>query len=1141
MNALNSKAPRKQPAVSNSLDSPLPVVLPQTPPGSTSGTPPGSVALQSAFGNAAVTRSMQESALGKQAGVPSLTTRPPAGLPLAAGSYTEEPATLASAPLAASSAASDATDGEKKKAAPAGASPSTAERTGLSGGEGGGPVPSVEIRMAAGGAPTVPTPMPEVDTTSTEGLLASLLVVPASLFPKILADVKAAAPPALAKEKADLESDFPRIQRPTGLPRRAERKTSPSQLPVSIVPALPSRADSLPGQPGQQSESDPGLALPENGPTASAEPVSEETNGGNWWDWLIDSVSRIVGGLPVSDPGLSTSAGPAPPVDLTGTADPAQTDQYQQECSLVIAEQGMDAEAATNADFGEHDIYPTVPDETLRPAYKPTAPPAVPAAALPGKPIPVGGGEAIDANMTAEISGKVNEGLSTYRKHQTAYSEESETIRSEGDLRIAQDSDAVRVEQEGLQREARVEVTAAREQWRGENLGIEADFAAQSGTARSDINQQITTQVETAGTQSEQVLTRAEEQAEKKRVAEEGRAAAEKRKAENQPRSWWQRFKGAVVSAINAIRKVVNDIIDGLRKAVKAIIAGAKAIVHGIIEAARTVIVGLIKAFGETIKGFVSIALAAFPKAAARARAWIDEKVNHAVQSVNEVADALALAADAVLDWVGAGLDAALTVVQLAFNLTLDVFENACKLVFGAIDLLAQLGELLANIVPLVRRISALIDDPTPVIDAIKAYIGSLIPGIEPLASAGALAAITFSPPPKNHWAGIWAHLHPKLSYLYSNWWEVVKTTSWTLLWPFAKDAKSGERPLFKDCEEIWRLCSAQIPKDIFSGRFSKAADGILRVQQLGASVVGMFYGWIFIGLVVGGGILGAEVGVLPGMAAGAALALEIGQGLLVATVITEGEIVAKSGYNLVFQKQTPQENDQDYERIAGSSLMLAIMGVLYLLGAVAARFGKAILSAAGKAVSAIVEVALGPRAAALLKSAFARIRAEVLAIVERFRKEGKFKLRNSGIGKGTYEGPASALHPERLAEILADLERAEVRVNPLDTGDPWTGSYSPGRKGEPGSMRVHKDVDIRTLEHEYQHFLDDRARGYPGLAYYIQNPAEMFEMERIAYNREMDLVRADPALSAEEQAAIVKELEAALEQERIRYLTPSE
>ena len=46
-------------------------------------------------------------------------------------------------------------------------------------------------------------------------------------------------------------------------------------------------------------------------------------------------------------------------------------------------------------------------------------------------------------------------------------------------------------------------------------------------------------------------------------------------------------------------------------------------------------IVGLIKAFGAFLKGIVTLALAAFPELAARARAWIDGKVNAAVDAVN--------------------------------------------------------------------------------------------------------------------------------------------------------------------------------------------------------------------------------------------------------------------------------------------------------------------------------------------------------------------------------------------------------------------------------------------------------------------------------------------------------------------------
>src|SRR5262249_41357124 len=146
---------------------------------------------------------------------------------------------------------------------------------------------------------------------------------------------------------------------------------------------------------------------------------------------------------------------------------------------------------------------------------------------------------------------------------------------------------------------------------------------------------------------------------------------------------------------------------------------------------------------------------------------------------------------------------------------------------------------------------------------------------------------------------------------------------------------------------------------------------------------------------------------------------------------------------------------------------------------------------------------------------------------------------RSSGVGASTYEGPARRLHRARFEEIIDDLERNEVEVNVVYEGDPWKGNYTPGAPGKPGAIRVHQDVDIRTLEHEYQHLLDDKAKNFPGLKYYSQNPAEAFEMERRAYTREMDLTRADPSLTPEEKEAIIKVLEGSLEGERVRYLGP--
>ena len=45
----------------------------------------------------------------------------------------------------------------------------------------------------------------------------------------------------------------------------------------------------------------------------------------------------------------------------------------------------------------------------------------------------------------------------------------------------------------------------------------------------------------------------------------------------------------------------------------------------------------------------------------------------------------------------------------------------------------------------------------------------------------------------------------------------------------------------------------------------------------------------------------------------------------------------------------------------------------------------------------------------------------------------------------------------------------------------------------------------IGALRHEYQHFLDHRAAGFPGFRSYMENPAEFARLEVRGYTREID------------------------------------
>lgn len=99
--------------------------------------------------------------------------------------------------------------------------------------------------------------------------------------------------------------------------------------------------------------------------------------------------------------------------------------------------------------------------------------------------------------------------------------------------------------------------------------------------------------------------------------------------------------------------------------------------------------------------------------------------------------------------------------------------------------------------------------------------------------------------------------------------------------------------------------------------------------------------------------------------------------------------------------------------------------------------------------------------------------------------------------------GAAQDSHREECAAILADLEAAGCRVE-FRRGQL---AYSPSR-GAAGGIILDPEASIAAWRHEYQHFLDDRDNGYPGLSYYFTNPAEYARLEQRGYEQELQLAR---------------------------------
>lgn len=825
--------------------------------------------------------------------------------------------------------------------APGGSEPSGGGDAG--GGEGG----------SEAGAPAGEGSTAVLDTSSSGGLFDSLVSVAPSSFVEMLGQARSAAPTVQQQELDQLESEFPTIEQPTGLPTQAEPPEGEAPpLDEGTAPETPPATGSEAPLPAVETDVTTGPLPASDVRTTASEPVAAEEEEGSWWDWLFDAVKRFVSQLPTVDFGLSTSAGERPQVDLSGDSDPARMKRHEEASFAEVQTGRVQADAATNADFGEHNIYPTIPTEMMRPSTVVGPPPGSKSGVAEAAPLTGEYRAALDQGAAGFVKQQVEAQAAVYKQGQATYEEQSLAIREEGQRQLDAETERTITEQVTIQTSTEALVTGQREIWREQNRLIEEQVKAQSEVQRQQTEQQVETHVRTTDTQVDDALTDAEGRAEAERVKTETSAVDLKRDAENKPRSFWDSIRGAVSDFFDSVRDAINGLFDLLRQAVELIISAAKALVRGIIELARIFVVGLIQGFGLLLKGLVTIALVAFPDTATAACEFIDGQVNGAVTAVNEAAEVLKNAADTVLTWIGDSLLFALDVMQAAFLFALDVLEFVSGVLITMMQLLYDFQSFWESMRPTIEAIVALINDPTPVIEAIKEWIGGMVAQVPGLARSITTQAITFSDPPPDHLDGIMRHLEPKIDFLLANWWQVLVDTAWLLIWPFGKDA-SGERPLFKSCEELYNTVGSFF-SHVAELEISKATDDFLKVIQLCVEIVGMFYGWIFIGLVIAYGIIGgiggtaaggvgAIPGALAGMGAGAAVAAEIGYVLLIAAIASEGAILAKSGVNLVFVNETEEENEEDYERIASSGLSLAMMAVMAALSELAARLVRAI------------------------------------------------------------------------------------------------------------------------------------------------------------------------------------------------------
>lgn len=383
------------------------------------------------------------------------------------------------------------------------------------------------------------------------------------------------------------------------------------------------------------------------------------------------------------------------------------------------------------------------------------------------------------------------------------------------------------------------------------------------------------------------------------------------------------------------------------------------------------------------LKGFLDFALAAFPGIRDRLKAKIDKYVAVAEKFVNETFEVFKKAVVAIIDFLAEAVDTMLGALQNVYNFVLDAVNTIVSGIIKMLEFILDIEKQYNLFKKLITGIQEIWNNPKILENYVIGFIAPFIDKIPGEANSQfkkffAQSGVSFA----KHIRGVLTHLQPILAYMAGNWWGEMKKMIWYLVWPFAEGG-----PVRTEAPKLWTLIP-EIWKNISNNNFSKAVDGGLAWMQTLNTVVGTFSGWITIGSVLIGGIVGAffgGVGAIPGIMAGLEFATAVGEGLLLSMLATESGSISKAVFDIltteddgiegeaikkkreIEKNESGQDGEQSednnsivnyesndvetghdrlqyaYQRIANSGFALAIIAVFLALGALATNIVKAL------------------------------------------------------------------------------------------------------------------------------------------------------------------------------------------------------
>lgn len=552
------------------------------------------------------------------------------------------------------------------------------------GGAGGG---------GGGGEPPSEADAPDTSAMAPEAGLAAAAGLPAGAAIKALGGVGGAVGNSVQQEGERLQGELPVVEvggeaggtavKPLAgsaaagkVPRSPAKSAKPSPAPKPLPEPPPSSLRNLPA---------PRLAPAADGALSAAD---------------VQKVQSSIRALPGSDPGLALSAGPAPSLNLSGEADPAQIAAQQAQLQAGIQARQAQGAAEVAAPAGEDDIRVRRPKEALKaPALAVPAGPAGGAAEAPEEAVAIIAEAKKGAEVRAAIGQAQGEVAAQQAEHRKKVTEEQSQARRQMDELQAEQAG----QQDEARRQARAEVGKARADWSAEQQKevAQADAKTQAELAKGE--GKIAQQQRQADSEASQHIAEGEQEAGRHRREAEAEAGRRKGEAETETRGVFAWAAGKVSAFFDKLKEGLVAVFEAAKKRVRAAIEQAKKLAVAVIEKARAAVVSIIRAVGDALIAIGDALLAAFPSLRAKWRAYIESKVKAAEELVNKLADALKRGVQLLLDKLGKGLERLLDAYQKAMLAALDAAKAVAK---AAIQFAQKVADALGNFVVLVKDIA---------------------------------------------------------------------------------------------------------------------------------------------------------------------------------------------------------------------------------------------------------------------------------------------------------------------------------------------------------------------------------------------------------------------------------------------------